>query len=106
MRVWAEGKNATEPRIFPLQAIDNASLVERAALEGGGTDEIFETALRMVRHADPRLTNARSAIESLPDEARLAEAAADRFVGVVERDAALPSRSPTSRWPAARRRAR
>jgi glucose-6-phosphate dehydrogenase assembly protein OpcA len=48
VRVWAEGKNAREERIFPLQAVDNASLIERAALEGGGTDEIFETALRMV----------------------------------------------------------
>jgi hypothetical protein len=48
VRVWAEGKNAREERIFPLQAVDNASLIEQAALEGGGTDEIFETALRMV----------------------------------------------------------
>jgi hypothetical protein len=36
-------------RLFPLQAVDNASLIEQAALEGGGTDEIFETALRMVQ---------------------------------------------------------
>jgi glucose-6-phosphate dehydrogenase assembly protein OpcA len=48
VRVWVEGKNAREERIFPLQAVDNASLIEQAALEGGGTDEIFETALRMV----------------------------------------------------------
>ena len=33
---------------FPCKAIDTASLVERAALEERGTDEIFETALRMV----------------------------------------------------------
>jgi glucose-6-phosphate dehydrogenase assembly protein OpcA len=48
VRVWVEGKNAREERIFPLQAVDNASLIEQAALQGGGTDEIFETALRMV----------------------------------------------------------
>jgi glucose-6-phosphate dehydrogenase assembly protein OpcA len=49
VRVWVEGANAREMRIFPLQAVDNASLIEQAALEGGGTDEIFETALRMAR---------------------------------------------------------
>jgi glucose-6-phosphate dehydrogenase assembly protein OpcA len=49
VRVWVEGANAREMRIFPLQAVDNASLIEQAALEGGGTDEIFETALRMVQ---------------------------------------------------------
>ena len=48
VRVWVEGENARAERIFPLQAVDNASLIEQAALEGGGTDEIFETALRMV----------------------------------------------------------
>ena len=48
VRVWAEGKNARDVRLVPVQAIDTASLVERAALEDGGTDEIFETALRMV----------------------------------------------------------
>jgi glucose-6-phosphate dehydrogenase assembly protein OpcA len=48
VRVWVEGKNAREERIYPLQAVDNASLIEAAALEVGGTDEIFETALRMV----------------------------------------------------------
>jgi glucose-6-phosphate dehydrogenase assembly protein OpcA len=47
--VWAEGANAHERRFIPLQPPDTASLVERAALEGGGTDEIFETALRIVR---------------------------------------------------------
>jgi glucose-6-phosphate dehydrogenase assembly protein OpcA len=47
--VWAEGANAHERRFIPLQPPDTASLVEAAALEGGGTDEIFETALRMVR---------------------------------------------------------
>lgn len=47
VRVWVEGKNATAPRLFPLQAIDNASLIEQAALDGDGTNEIFETALRM-----------------------------------------------------------
>jgi glucose-6-phosphate dehydrogenase assembly protein OpcA len=48
VRVWADGAHAREERIFPLQAVDNASLIEQAALEAGGTDEIFETALRMV----------------------------------------------------------
>jgi glucose-6-phosphate dehydrogenase assembly protein OpcA len=45
VRVWVEGEHAREPRLFPLQAIDNASLLERAVLEPG-TDELFETALR------------------------------------------------------------
>lgn len=45
VRVWVEGQHAREPRLFPLQAIDNASLLERAVLEPG-TDEMFETALR------------------------------------------------------------
>lgn len=49
VRVWTEGANAREMRFIPLQPPDTASLVEQAALEGGGTDEIFETALRMVR---------------------------------------------------------
>jgi hypothetical protein len=45
VRVWVEGEHAREPRLFPLQAIDNASLLERAVLETGA-DEVFETALR------------------------------------------------------------
>ena len=45
VRVWVEGVYAREPRLFPLQAIDNASLLERAVLESG-CDELFETALR------------------------------------------------------------
>ncbi len=45
--VWVEGEHARERRLFPLQAIDNASLLERAVLETG-TDELFETALRSV----------------------------------------------------------
>jgi glucose-6-phosphate dehydrogenase assembly protein OpcA len=49
VRVWVDGANARDMRVFPLQAVDNASLIERAALGGGGTDEIFETALRMVQ---------------------------------------------------------
>jgi glucose-6-phosphate dehydrogenase assembly protein OpcA len=49
VRVWVEGKNEREVRLVPVKAIDTASLVERAALEDGGTDEIFETALRMVQ---------------------------------------------------------
>jgi glucose-6-phosphate dehydrogenase assembly protein OpcA len=47
VRVWVEGKHARPARLFVLQSMDNASLIERAVLEGG-TDEIFETALRMV----------------------------------------------------------
>ena len=43
--VWVEGQHASAPRLFPLQAIDNASLLERAILERG-MDEVFETALR------------------------------------------------------------
>jgi glucose-6-phosphate dehydrogenase assembly protein OpcA len=49
VRVWVEGKNERDVRLVPVKAIDTASLVERAALEDGGTDEIFETALRMVQ---------------------------------------------------------
>ena len=45
VRVWVEGEHARAPALFPLQAIDNASLVERAVLEPP-TDELFETALR------------------------------------------------------------
>ncbi|MBV8369113.1 MAG: glucose-6-phosphate dehydrogenase assembly protein OpcA [Candidatus Eremiobacteraeota bacterium] len=45
VRVWVEGQHAREPRLFPLKAIDNASLLERAVLEPGN-DELFETALR------------------------------------------------------------
>jgi hypothetical protein len=47
VRVWAEGKYASEERLYPLQWVDGASLVERAILESQA-DEIFETALRMV----------------------------------------------------------
>jgi glucose-6-phosphate dehydrogenase assembly protein OpcA len=49
VRVWVEGAKARPVRLVPVQAIDTASLVERAALEDGGTDEIFETSLRMVQ---------------------------------------------------------
>jgi glucose-6-phosphate dehydrogenase assembly protein OpcA len=45
VRVWVEGDHAREPQLFPLQAIDNASLLERAVLETGA-DDVFETALR------------------------------------------------------------
>lgn len=45
VRLWVEGEHAREPRLFPLKAIDNASLLERAVLEPG-TDELFETALQ------------------------------------------------------------
>jgi glucose-6-phosphate dehydrogenase assembly protein OpcA len=45
LRLWVEGEHAREPRIVALQAIDNASLLERAVLEPG-SDELFETALR------------------------------------------------------------
>jgi glucose-6-phosphate dehydrogenase assembly protein OpcA len=45
VRIWVEGEHAREPRLFPLKAIDNASLLERAVLEPG-TDELFENALQ------------------------------------------------------------
>ena len=45
VRVWVEGEHAREARLFPLQAIDNVSLLERAILERGA-DEVFATALR------------------------------------------------------------
>jgi glucose-6-phosphate dehydrogenase assembly protein OpcA len=45
VRVWVEGDHAREARLFPLQAIDNVSLLERAILERGA-DEVFATALR------------------------------------------------------------
>jgi glucose-6-phosphate 1-dehydrogenase len=47
VRLWAEGKYANGERLFGLQWVDGASLVERAILETAA-DEIFETALRMV----------------------------------------------------------
>jgi hypothetical protein len=42
-----EGGTARPARLVPLQSIDNASLIERAILEPA-TDEVFDTALRMV----------------------------------------------------------
>lgn len=45
--VKASGKNALPGRFVPLQAVDSPSLLERAILEPA-TDEVFETALRMV----------------------------------------------------------
>ena len=45
--VWVEGEHARDARLVPLQAIDNASLLERAVLETE-PDEVFETALRSV----------------------------------------------------------
>jgi glucose-6-phosphate dehydrogenase assembly protein OpcA len=45
VKLWVEGEHAREPRLFPLKAVDNASLLERAVLEPG-TDELFETALQ------------------------------------------------------------
>ncbi|HEY0393738.1 MAG TPA: glucose-6-phosphate dehydrogenase assembly protein OpcA [Candidatus Elarobacter sp.] len=45
LKLWVEGEHAREPHLFPLAAIDNASLLERAVLEPGA-DELFETALR------------------------------------------------------------
>lgn len=45
VKLWVEGEHAREPRLFPLKAVDNASLLERAVLEPG-SDELFETALR------------------------------------------------------------
>jgi glucose-6-phosphate dehydrogenase assembly protein OpcA len=45
--VKASGKNALPGRFVPLAAVDSPSLLERAILEPA-TDEVFETALRMV----------------------------------------------------------
>lgn len=45
VRVWSEGKHARLPALFTLHHVDNASLIERAVLEGR-SDELFETALR------------------------------------------------------------
>jgi hypothetical protein len=45
--VNAHGKNALTDRLVPLQAVDSPSLLERAILEPA-TDEVYETALRMV----------------------------------------------------------
>jgi hypothetical protein len=42
---WVEGDHARAPRLVPLQAIDNASLLERAVLEAQ-PDELFESVLR------------------------------------------------------------
>ena len=46
--MWVEGEHAREPRLFPLAAMDNASLLERAILEGISADEVYETALSSV----------------------------------------------------------
>jgi glucose-6-phosphate dehydrogenase assembly protein OpcA len=48
VRVWVEGEHAREPRLYPLAAMDNASLLERAILEGVTADEMYETALNSV----------------------------------------------------------
>ncbi len=48
VRMWVEGDHAREPRLFPLAAMDNASLLERAILEGVSADEVYETALNSV----------------------------------------------------------
>lgn len=45
VRVWVEGDHARAARLFPLQAIDNVSLLERAILQRG-FDDVFDTALR------------------------------------------------------------
>jgi len=45
--VGVSGEKARPDRLVPLQAIDNASLIERAILEPPA-DEVFETALSMV----------------------------------------------------------
>jgi glucose-6-phosphate dehydrogenase assembly protein OpcA len=45
--VKASGRNETPGRFVPLQAVDSPSLLERAILEPR-TDDLFETALRMV----------------------------------------------------------
>ncbi|HZO94290.1 MAG TPA: glucose-6-phosphate dehydrogenase assembly protein OpcA [Candidatus Baltobacteraceae bacterium] len=47
VRVASEGANALEPRLYPLRALDNASLLERAVLEPG-RDTLYETTLATV----------------------------------------------------------
>jgi hypothetical protein len=47
VNVWSEGEKVRPPRLFPLRAIDNASLLERAILDDG-TDDVFEQALHML----------------------------------------------------------
>ena len=47
VRVWSEGAHTHEPRLFPLRAVDNTSLLARAILERG-TDELFEQTLRIL----------------------------------------------------------
>jgi hypothetical protein len=47
VRVWAEGEHAHDERLFALNWVDGASLLERAILYSEA-DEIYETALRMV----------------------------------------------------------
>jgi glucose-6-phosphate dehydrogenase assembly protein OpcA len=48
VRVWVEGEHEREPRLYPLAAMDNASLLERAILEGVSADEVYETALNSI----------------------------------------------------------
>ena len=45
IKLWIEGEHARDPLLYPLAAIDNATLLERAVLEGG-PDEVFSMALR------------------------------------------------------------
>jgi glucose-6-phosphate dehydrogenase assembly protein OpcA len=45
VRFWVEGERARDPELVPLQAIDSASLLERAVLESE-PDELFESVLR------------------------------------------------------------
>ncbi|HTJ27106.1 MAG TPA: glucose-6-phosphate dehydrogenase assembly protein OpcA [Candidatus Limnocylindria bacterium] len=45
--VWVQGEHARDARLYTLQAVDNASLLERAVLENDA-EGLFETALRSV----------------------------------------------------------
>jgi glucose-6-phosphate dehydrogenase assembly protein OpcA len=45
--VWVDGEHARNARLYTLQAVDNASLLERAVLERDAGD-LFQTALRSV----------------------------------------------------------
>jgi glucose-6-phosphate dehydrogenase assembly protein OpcA len=47
VRVWAEGAFASDERLFALNWVDGASLVERAILDAT-SDDLYETALRLV----------------------------------------------------------
>jgi len=78
------GRARARARLFPLQAIDNASLLERAVLETGA-DDLFETALRSAARCwdNARRHGPHQQSTVLEDPAALARAAADHVVAVL-----------------------